>query len=196
MVATSLSGFFLTFVSMSDTILLNGNQIQLTIERLSREVIESINFQNSVIIGVQPRGVLLAEKIHQKIFDLTGQSIPFGKIDTTFHRDDFRRGKSLNAKVTEIDFHIEEKNVLLIDDVLYTGRTIRAAMDALLSFGRPLKVELLVLIDRRFNRELPIQPDFVGNIVDTIEKVDVEVRWAANATEKNEVVFIPLKGNR
>ena len=142
------------------------------------------------------RGVLLAEKIHQKIFDLTGQSIPFGKIDTTFHRDDFRRGKSLNAKVTEIDFHIEEKNVLLIDDVLYTGRTIRAAMDALLSFGRPLKVELLVLIDRRFNRELPIQPDFVGNIVDTIEKVDVEVRWAANATEKNEVVFIPLKGNR
>jgi pyrimidine operon attenuation protein/uracil phosphoribosyltransferase len=185
-----LSGFFLTFVSMSDTILLNGNQIQLTIERLSREVIESINFQNSVIIGVQPRGVLLAEKIHQKIFDLTGQSIPFGKIDTTFHRDDFRRGKSLNAKVTEIDFHIEEKNVLLIDDVLYTGRTIRAAMDALLSFGRPLKVELLVLIDRRFNRELPIQPDFVGNIVDTIEKVDVEVRWAANATEKNEVVFV------
>ena len=104
-----LSGFFLTFVSMSDTILLNGNQIQLTIERLSREVIESINFQNSVIIGVQPRGVLLAEKIHQKIFDLTGQSIPFGKIDTTFHRDDFRRGKSLNAKVTEIDFHVEEK---------------------------------------------------------------------------------------
>lgn len=190
MVATSLSGFFLTFVSMSDTILLNGNQIQLTIERLSREVIESINFQNTVIIGVQPRGVLLAEKIHQKILELTGNDIPFGKIDTTFHRDDFRRGKSLNAKVTEIDFHIEEKNVLLIDDVLYTGRTIRAAMDALMSFGRPLKIELLVLIDRRFNRELPIQPDFVGNIVDTIEKVDVEVRWATNETEKNEVVFI------
>ena len=192
MVATSLSGFFLTFVSMSDTILLNGNQIQLTSERLSREVIESINFQNTVIIGVQPRGVLLAEKIHQKILELTGNDIPFGKIDTTFHRDDFRRGKSLNAKVTEIDFHIEEMNVLLIDDVLYTGRTIRAAMDALLSFGRPLKIELLVLIDRRFNRELPIQPDFVGNIVDTIEKVDVEVRWAGNENEKNEVVFIPL----
>ncbi len=190
MLVLSLSGFFLTFVSMSDTILLNGNQIQLTIERLSREVIESINFQNTVIIGVQPRGVLLAEKIHQKILELTGNDIPFGKIDTTFHRDDFRRGKSLNAKVTEIDFHIEEKNVLLIDDVLYTGRTIRAAMDALMSFGRPLKIELLVLIDRRFNRELPIQPDFVGNIVDTIEKVDVEVRWATNETEKNEVVFI------
>ena len=97
---------------MSDVILLNGNQIQLTIERLTREVIESINFSNTVIIGVQPRGVLLAEKIHQKIIELTGKELPFGKIDTTFHRDDFRRGKSLNAKITEIDFHIEEKEVL------------------------------------------------------------------------------------
>ncbi|MFN8237596.1 MAG: bifunctional pyr operon transcriptional regulator/uracil phosphoribosyltransferase PyrR [Chitinophagales bacterium] len=175
---------------MSDTILLNGKQIQLTIERLSREVIESINFQNTVIIGVQPRGVLLAEKIHQKILQLTKIDIPFGKIDTTFHRDDFRRGKSLNAKVTEIDFLIEEKNVLLVDDVLFTGRTIRAAMDALLSFGRPQKIELLVLIDRRFNRELPIQPDFVGDVVDTIEKVDVDVKWAENEGEENKVVFI------
>ena len=175
---------------MSDAILLNGKQIQLTIERLSREVIESINFKNTVIIGVQPRGVLLAEKIHQRIFELTKQNVPFGKIDTTFHRDDFRRGKSLNAKITEIDFHIEEKNVLLIDDVLFTGRTIRAALDALLSFGRPLKIELLVLIDRRFNRELPIQPDYVGKIVDTIEKVDVEVRWANHEQEENKVLFI------
>ncbi|HNM32145.1 MAG TPA: bifunctional pyr operon transcriptional regulator/uracil phosphoribosyltransferase PyrR [Chitinophagales bacterium] len=175
---------------MSDTVLLNGNQLQLTIERLSREVVESIQFQNTVIIGVQPRGVLLAEKIHQRITALTGQQLPFGKIDTTFHRDDFRRGKSLNAKVTEIDFFIEGMDVILIDDVLFTGRTIRAAMDALLSFGRPKKVELLVLIDRRFNRELPIQPDFTGRVVDTIEQVDVEVRWAATETAQNEVVFV------
>lgn len=175
---------------MSDTVILNGNQIQLTIERLSREVIESIHFTNTVIIGVQPRGVLLAEKIHQKTIALTGVQIPFGKIDTTFHRDDFRRGKSLNAKVTEIDFHIEGKEVLLIDDVLYTGRTIRAAMDALLSFGRPTKIELLVLIDRRFNRELPIQPDFVGSVVDTIESVDVEVHWAGEEQINNKVIFV------
>jgi pyrimidine operon attenuation protein/uracil phosphoribosyltransferase len=175
---------------MSETILLNGKQIQLTIERLSREVIESIHFSTTVIIGVQPRGVLLAEKIHKKILELTNINIPFGKIDTTFHRDDFRRGKSLNAKVTEIDFLIEGKNVLLIDDVLYTGRTIRAAIDALMSFGRPTKIELLVLIDRRFNRELPIQPDFIGNVVDTIEKVDVEVQWSNNENETNKVVFI------
>ena len=180
---------------MSETILLNGNQIQLTIERLSREVIESIHFSSTVIIGVQPRGVLLAEKIHQKILELTKINIPFGKIDTTFHRDDFRRGKTLNAKVTDIDFLIEEKNVILIDDVLYTGRTIRAAIDALMSFGRPTKIELLVLIDRRFNRELPIQPDFVGNVVDTIEKVDVEVHWATLESAENKVVFVKEENN-
>jgi len=121
---------------------------------------------------------------------LTNQQIQFGKIDTTFHRDDFRRGKSLNAKVTEINIPIENKNILLIDDVLYTGRTIRAAMDALLSFGRPNKIELLVLVDRRFNRELPIQPDFVGNTIDTIEDIDVRVNWANSESELNEVVFI------
>ena len=190
-----LSVFFYNFVTMSETILLNGKQIQLTIERLSREVIESIHFSSTVIIGVQPRGVLLAEKIHQKILELTKINIPFGKIDTTFHRDDFRRGKTLNAKVTDIDFLIEEKNVILIDDVLYTGRTIRAAIDALMSFGRPTKIELLVLIDRRFNRELPIQPDFVGNVVDTIEKVDVEVHWATLESAENKVVFVKEENN-
>lgn len=181
---------FHSFAQMSDTILLNGNQIQLTIERLSREIIESYTPENTVIIGVQPRGVMLAEKIHAKIYSLTAVELPFGKIDTTFHRDDFRRGKSLNAKETEIDFQIEGKNVLLVDDVLYTGRTIRAAMDALLSFGRPTKIELLVLVDRRFNRELPIQPDFVGQVVDTIEDVDVEVQWAERNNHKNKVVFV------
>ena len=79
---------------------------------------------------------------------------------------------------------------MLIDDVLFTGRTIRAAMDALMSYGRPAKIELLVLIDRRFNRELPIQPDFVGDVVDTIEKVDVEVHWSENENIENKVVFI------
>lgn len=173
---------------MSGSTLLNGKQIQLTIERLSREVIESIHFPKTVIIGVQPRGVLLAEKIHAKIKQLTGHDLPFGKIDPTFHRDDFRRGKSLNAKVTEIDFLIEEMDVLLVDDVLYTGRTIRAAMDALLSFGRPKKIDLLVLVDRRFSRELPIQPDFTGHAIDTIEDIDISVNWSEEEGG-SEVVF-------
>lgn len=169
--------------------LLNHQQIQLLIERLSRQVIESLDLNNTVIIGVQPRGAHFAENIHRKLELLTQHQIPFGKIDTTFHRDDFRRGKNLNAKVTEIDFLIEGKTVLLIDDVLYTGRTIRAAMDAMLTFGRPEKVELMVLIDRRFNRELPIQADFIGKTIDTIEKVNVEVIWDEIENE-NKVVFL------
>ncbi|MFN8284535.1 MAG: bifunctional pyr operon transcriptional regulator/uracil phosphoribosyltransferase PyrR [Chitinophagales bacterium] len=175
---------------MSEKPFLNGKQIQLTIERLSREVIESFDLTNTVIIGVQPRGSLLAKKVHAKIEQLTLQKIALGKIDTTFHRDDFRRGKSLNAKVTEIDFPIENKNVLLVDDVLYTGRTIRAALDALMDYGRPTRIELLILIDRRFNRELPIQPDFTGKVIDTIENINIEVHWAKDENEENEVVFV------
>lgn len=174
---------------MSREILLQHRQIQLTIERMSRQVLESLDLNNTVIIGVQPRGTLFAEKIHPRIELLSGIKIPFGKIDTTFHRDDFRRGKNLNAKVTEIDFLLENKTVLLIDDVLYTGRTIRAAMDAMLTFGRPEKIELMVLIDRRFNRELPIQADFIGKTVDTIEHFNVEVIWD-NANADNKVIFI------
>ncbi len=174
---------------MSSEILLQHRQIQLIIERLSRQVIESLDLSNTVIIGVQPRGTLFAEKIHHNIEQLSKLKIPFGKIDTTFHRDDFRRGKNLNAKVTEIDFLLENKTVLLIDDVLYTGRTIRAAMDAMLTFGRPEKVELMVLIDRRFNRELPIQADFIGKTVDTIEHINVEVIWDSTNAD-NKVIFI------
>ena len=176
---------------MSASVLLNQDQIQLTIERLSREVIESFDAANTVIIGVQPRGVFLAKRLHDRIETLTGKSILLGKIDETFHRDDFRRGKTLNASTTEIDFEIENKTVLLVDDVLYTGRTIRAAMDALLSFGRPKKIELLVLVDRRFNRELPIQPDFTGQTIDTIEEnVKVFVEWKQNGAKQDAVIFI------
>jgi pyrimidine operon attenuation protein/uracil phosphoribosyltransferase len=175
---------------MPASVLLNHEQIQLTIERLSREIIESIDADNTVIIGVQPRGVFLAKAIHQRVEALTGKPIFLGKIDETFHRDDFRRGKALNASTTEIDFEIEDKTVLLVDDVLYTGRTIRAAMDALLSFGRPKRIELLVLIDRRFNRELPIQPDFTGQVVDTIESVKVQVEWKQHGAKQDAVIFI------
>lgn len=175
---------------MSASVLLNQDQIQLTIERLSREILENFDTDNHVIIGVQPRGVFLAQAIHQRIQALTGKPVSLGKIDETFHRDDFRRGKALNASSTEIDFEIEDKTVLLVDDVLYTGRTIRAAMDALLSFGRPKRIELVVLIDRRFNRELPIQPDYTGQVVDTIESVKVLVEWKQHGAKQDAVIFI------
>ncbi len=171
------------------SILLHQEEINLIINRLSRQIIELNNLDATVIIGVQPRGIFLAEKIHHLIEQLANTKIPYGTIDDTFHRDDFRRGKIVKANETNINFEIENKNVILIDDVLYTGRTIRAALDALLMYGRPNKIELLVLIDRRFNRELPIQPDFVGKTIDTIEKVKVLVQWKQNEQEQDFVIF-------
>ena len=171
------------------SILLHQEEINLIINRLSRQIIELNNLDSTVIIGVQPRGIYLAEKVHQLIEQLANTKIPYGTIDDTFHRDDFRRGKIVKANETNINFEIENKNVILIDDVLYTGRTIRAALDALLMYGRPNKIELLVLIDRRFNRELPIQPDFVGKTIDTIEKVKVLVQWKQNEQEQDFVIF-------
>lgn len=100
----------------------------------------------------------------------------YGKLDITFYRDDIRKELHLPNK-TDLHFSIEGKNVVLIDDVLYTGRTIRAAMDALMDFGRPAKVELLVLIDRRYSRQLPVQPDYIGKSIDSIVSQKVKVRW-------------------
>ena len=171
------------------SILLHQEEINLIINRLSRQIIELNNLDSTVLIGVQPRGIYLAVKVHQLIEQLANTKIPYGTIDDTFHRDDFRRGKIVKANETNINFEIEGKNVILIDDVLYTGRTIRAALDALLMYGRPNKIELLVLIDRRFNRELPIQPDFVGKTIDTIEKVKVLVQWKQNEQEQDFVIF-------
>ncbi|MCW3120593.1 MAG: PyrR protein, partial [Flavipsychrobacter sp.] len=122
--------------------------------------------------------------------DITGnQEIEYGKLDITFYRDDLRQNDMQVPSYTDIPFSIQDKNVILIDDVLHTGRTIRSAMDALIDFGRPKKVELLVLVDRRFSRELPVQPDYVGHTVDTILTQKVKVYWKEK-DEKDEVVLI------
>jgi len=139
---------------------------------------------DTVIIGLQPRGVFLSDRIVEEIRkEDTTASIHYGKLDITFYRDDIRQELHV-ANLTEIPFSIEGKRVVLIDDVLYTGRTIRAALDALLDFGRPGKVELCVLIDRRFSRQLPIQPDYVGKSIDSIISQKVKVEW-----DKREVVL-------
>ncbi|MGZ3867403.1 MAG: bifunctional pyr operon transcriptional regulator/uracil phosphoribosyltransferase PyrR, partial [Bacteroidia bacterium] len=128
-------------------------------------------------IGLQPRGILMAKRICEKLQQiLKRKDIPMGELDTTFYRDDFRR-KELIPNKTIIDFIIEDKNVVMIDDVLFTGRTIRAGLDAMLAFGRPKDVELLVLIDRRLSRHLPIQAKYVGKIIDSIESQKVRVEW-------------------
>lgn len=160
--------------------ILGTQKFFLTIERLCHELIENHQeFSNTVIIGLQPRGIYLSERIAERLKAILPEAtILHGNLDITFYRDDFRRReKPLTANNTDINFEIEGKRVVLIDDVLFTGRTIRAGLDALLDFGRPEQVELLVLIDRRLNRDLPIQADYVGKTIDSIEAEHVKVNW-------------------
>ena len=122
--------------------------------------------------------------------EILGKTIVCGNLDITFYRDDFRRReRPLIPSITNIDFSIENKKVVLIDDVLYTGRTIRSGLDALLTFGRPSKVELLVIIDRRFKRDLPIQADYIGKTVDTLVSERVSVEWQETEGEDKVVLF-------
>lgn len=158
--------------------ILSEQQLAITIRRLANQVLENhVNLENTVLIGLQPRGIFLSDQVVEEIRkELPGSVIPYGKLDITFYRDDIRKELHI-ANQTEIPFSIEGKKVVLIDDVLYTGRTIRAALDALLDFGRPEKVELCVLIDRRFSRQFPIQPDYVGKSIDSIISQKVKVYW-------------------
>lgn len=170
--------------------LLNQQQIGLTIKRLANQVLENhVQLTDTAIIGIQPRGVALSDRIVQEIkVESNHLKIPYGKLDITFYRDDLRKGFHLPSRV-DIPFSVEGKNVVLIDDVLYTGRTIRAALDALMAFGRPAKVELLVLIDRRYSRQLPIQPDYTGKSIDSIISQKVKVLWQ-QADGRDEVVLL------
>jgi len=170
--------------------LLNEQQIQLTIKRLANQILENhVELNNTVLIGIQPRGIYLSDRIVQEIKAEAGNAnLQYGKLDITFYRDDIRKELHVPNK-TDILFSIEGKRVVLIDDVLYTGRTIRAALDALMDFGRPQKVELMVLIDRRYSRELPIQPDYTGKSIDSIVTQKVKVLWKEK-DERDEVVLV------
>ncbi len=170
--------------------ILSEEQINLTVKRLSHQILENCpDLSNACIIGIQPRGKWLSDRIIKEIRSiLPGSSMEYGILDITFYRDDVRNELRI-ANETDIPFSIEGKQVILVDDVLYTGRTIRAALDALLDFGRPSKVELCVLIDRRFSRELPIQPDYVGKSIDSIITERVKVGWKENEG-KDEVVLL------
>lgn len=163
---------------MQPKILLEKTKFDVTIKRLCHQLIEVHNdFSNTVIIGLQPRGVLLARRIQKELQSiLKNKAVHCGELDITFYRDDFRK-KALIPNRTNIDFIIEDKNVVLVDDVLFTGRTIRAGLDAMLAFGRPKDVELLVLVDRRFSRHVPIQAKYIGITIDSIESQNVKVEW-------------------
>jgi len=172
--------------------LLDHKQLNITLQRLAHQLVENhLSFRDTAIIGLQPRGVWLSDRIAQLVRGIVGnQHINYGRLDITFYRDDVHNSKNIQVPAqTDITFSLQDKNVILIDDVLHTGRTIRAAMDALIDFGRPANVELMVLIDRHFSRELPIQPDYVGQTVDTIITQKVKVYWQEK-DNKDEVVLI------
>lgn len=164
-------------MSIESRIILDSQQLNLSIERICYQLIENHNdFSDTVLVGLQPRGVFVAQRIHKRLEDLLGTKVLLGSLDITFNRDDHRRHDlPLIPSKTKMDFLIEGKNVIMIDDVLFTGRTIRAGMDAMMAFGRPSTVELVVLVDRRFTRQLPIEPNYVGARIDTIVSERVEV---------------------
>lgn len=171
---------------MTQKVLLNSKEVNIILHRLACQLIEKhLDFKDTILIGIQPRGTFLAERLKEvleKEYDTP--EIKLGYLDITFFRDDFRRTeKPLEANKTNINFIVENKKVIFIDDVLYTGRSIRAALTAVQSFGRPSEIELLVLIDRRFSRNLPIQPDYRGRQVDAINDEKVKVSWKENDGE-------------
>ena len=181
--------------NMSQKTLLNSKEVNIILHRLACQLIEKhLDFSNTILIGIQPRGTFLANRLSQILKnDYQVSALKLGFLDITFFRDDFRRNeKPFEANQTQIEFLVEDKNVVFIDDVLYTGRSIRAALTAIQSFGRPKSIELLTLIDRRFSRDLPIQPDYRGRQVDAINNEKVLVKWAENDGE--DAVYIEVKG--
>ena len=170
-------GFFLEFFLKSvKNEILDETKIAKSITRLSHEIIEKNNGTDEIyLVGIITRGKTLAERIHKNLTNITGNNITYGTIDITFHRDDYlNRLKTPKLNGTNIDESLDEKTVILVDDVLYTGRTIRAAIDSLLSFGRPKSIQLAVLVDRG-HRELPIRADYVGKNIPTHEGEHVKV---------------------
>lgn len=168
--------------------ILNERQLAITIKRLCHQVVENHpSLSDVVFIGLQPRGIFLANRMVEQLRSWHGE-VAYGKLDITFYRDDIRKGLH-QANQTRLPFSLEGKKVVLIDDVLYKGRTIRAALDALLDYGRPEQVELCVLIDRRFSREFPIQADYVGKPIDSIVSQKVIVTWKEQAG-KDEVILL------
>ena len=176
---------------MNRKLILSSPLLEITISRLCQELIENqISETETVILGLQPRGIFFAERIAKELSELLGYTIQTGKLDATFYRDDFRRRDPVSPNSTDIPFIIENKRVILVDDVLATGRMVRSALDALNSFGRPAKVELCVLIDRIYNRDLPIHADYVGKNVNTLPTEKVLVEWKEQGNEADKIWLI------
>ncbi len=178
-------------------LILSSPLLEIVISRLAQQLIENHqDFADTVILGMQPRGIYFAERVGRELnrmlgWSASGREVPLGYLDATFYRDDFRRRDSpLRPNTTNVPFIIEDKQVILVDDVLATGRMVRAALDAMTAFGRPRKVELLVLIDRRYNRDLPIKPDYTGKRVNTLESQRVLVEWTEQGADADRIWLV------
>ena len=170
---------------MKPKVLLSDKKINIILNRLCYQLIERHgDFSNTILIGLQPRGTLLLDRLIQLLVKFGIADPKTGKLDTTFFRDDFRRSDHpLSPKANVMDQYVEGKDVVLIDDVLFTGRSIRSALTAIDTYGRPRSIELLVLVDRRFSRHLPIQPDYLGAQIDALQGDKVKVVWSKKETE-------------
>ena len=176
---------------MTRKLILSSPLLEITISRLCQELIENqIKDVETVILGLHPRGIYFAERIAKELGKQLNQTFQVGKLDATFFRDDYRRRDTIAPNSTDISFLIENKRVILVDDVLATGRMVRAALDAMNSFGRPTKVELCVLIDRIYNRDLPINADYVGKAVNTLPTEKVLVEWQEQGHEADKIWLI------
>ena len=170
------------------TVILTEVELRKTLSRLTSEIIEKVkNLENVLLVGIPTRGIDLAQVLEKELFCKTGVKIRKGIIDPTFYRDDQNKVETRLIQATDIPTPIEKQEILLIDDVIYTGRTIRAAMDALYSWGRPQRIMLLVMVDRG-HRELPIQPDFCGKKVPTSKNESISLRL--NNVDNEEGVFL------
>jgi len=177
---------------MQKRLLLNSKHLNITISRLCFQLLENHHlFDNTILLGLQPRGIFLAERIKSKLESVIEKEVLLGYLDITFYRDDFRRRvEPLSANETKIPFIIENKKVVLIDDVLYTGRSVKSAMDAMGAFGRPEKVELLTLIDRIYSRDIPIEATYIGKKVNTVFSQKVLVEWTEQGKKEDNIWLI------
>lgn len=178
---------------VNERLILDSKKLQLTIKRLCYQLIENHHdFSDSVILGLQPRGIYMADRIHKELEQILNKKVLLGRLDVTFFRDDFRRRENpLIPNATKIDFTIENRKVILIDDVLYTGRTIRSGLDAMLAYGRPQNVELMVLVDRRYSRHLPVEANYIGTQVDSIAEERVKVEWKETDGKDQIILYTP-----
>jgi len=178
-------------MAVTERSVVDGKGLDRALARIAHEILErNGGTENLAFVGIRSRGVDLASRLAEKTREIEGVPVPLGIIDITLYRDDLNRStkEQLEVKATDIRFPIEDRNVVLVDDVLYTGRTVRAALDALMDFGRPRSVQLAVLIDRG-HRELPIRPDYVGKNIPTSASDNVVVRLSEH-DERDEVVVI------